>query len=53
MSFEQTTSMIRYHAKQRGEERGKKRGEKIGEKRGIIVEKLETVLSMLKRGVDL
>lgn len=45
MSFEQATSMIKYHAEQRGEKRG--------EKRGIITGKLEDALSMLKKGIDL
>ncbi len=49
MSFEQATSMIKYHAEQRGE----KRGERRGEKRGIITGKLETAFSMLKKGTDL
>jgi len=45
MSFEQATSMIKYHAEQRGEKRGKKEG--------IMVGKLETAFSMLKKGIDL
>lgn len=49
MSFEQATSMIKYHAEQRGE----KRGEKRGKKEGIMVGKLETAFSMLKKGIDL
>ncbi len=49
MSFEQATSMIKYHAEQRGE----KRGEKRGKREGIIVGKLEIAFSMLKKGIDL
>lgn len=41
MSFEQATSMIKYHA------------EKRGEQRGIITGKLETAFSMLEKGLDL
>lgn len=53
MTFEQATSAIKNHARQRGIEIGEKKGIKIGEKQGEKRGILKTAISMLQEGIDI